>query len=194
MQDNFWINQAPWLATQGGPNGGGGGLIGTGVDSGAIQWRGPLDAARSGALGYGRIGEATYPDGYLDNVNSRRQDRLANEVSGRLSDRSYQRGIHKGTKMDPVQYFWPAECPPDAGIRREMAARRAGTQLVKRNVPVGQPVQVLVAGGKLSQLTDPEKERVYSTYGINPAQNTPEQLVDPLTAKLHAKDMPGWSW
>lgn len=193
MADNFWLNQQPWLPTnQGGPNGGGGGY--GNVD--AIAYRDPLDAARSGALGYGRIGQADYPDGYLDDPKSRREDRLQTGVMGRLTDRSYQRGVHKGVKMDAVQYFWPEEFNMESRLRAESVAQRSGNVLlVQRQGVQTDPVELLRHGANLSQLTDQEKTRVYSTYGINPAENNPErEPVDPVAAKFMRQDLPAWSW
>jgi hypothetical protein len=115
--DNLWINQPPWLMTnRGGPNGAGGG---TPPDTGAVTvGRDALDNIRMHPNQQNRNGAAEYPDGYLGTITGRRQDRLNSGVVGRLDDRSYQRGIHKGTKMDANQYFWPEEMPSDRGISR----------------------------------------------------------------------------
>ena len=113
--DNIWLNQAPWLMSgRGGPNGAGGG---TPPDTGAVQGRDYLDNARMHPNA-DRNGGAEYPAGYLGTITGRGVDRLGSGVLGRLDDRSYQRGIHKGTKMDAQQYFWPEEFTPDRGVRR----------------------------------------------------------------------------
>jgi hypothetical protein len=115
--DNIWLNQAPWLMSgRGGPNGAGGG---TPPDSAAITaGRDALDNLRMHPNQQQRNGAAEYPAGYLSTITGRGVDRLGSGVLGRLDDRSYQRGIHKGTKMDPQQYFWPEEFTPDMGVRR----------------------------------------------------------------------------
>ena len=38
---------------------------------------------------------AAYPDGYLGTITDRQQDKLLGAVQSRLTDRSYQRGVHK---------------------------------------------------------------------------------------------------
>jgi hypothetical protein len=192
VSSNYWLNALPWLATaQGGPNGAGAGS----VDVGNIQYRDPLDAARAGALGRGRIGEADYPDGYLDTINTRRQDRLDNTISQRLTDRHYQRGVHAGVKMDPVQYFWPEECAPDQGIVREMRGRRTPDGvLVKRQAPIYDVVDRLTHGTSYHNLTDLEQAQAATKFGVSAGSGKQADAVDPLAAKLAAKDLPPWLW
>src|ERR1035438_2312014 len=134
------------VMSTGGAEGGGGG-----TPAPVAGYRDYLDAARSGAFGKGRTGDATYPDGYLGgDADSRRNEKLASAVSGRLTDRHYQRGVHAGVKMDRTQYFWPEECPPDAGIARMMHARPNGNTLeVQRSGPVLSPVERLVHGAQM---------------------------------------------
>lgn len=53
--------------------------------------------------------EAQYPDGYLGEMEgTRRQQRLI-AAGGRPNQHSYQRGIHKGERIDPGDYMWPKE-------------------------------------------------------------------------------------
>src|SRR5712692_6321676 len=112
-QDLIWRNQGPWLSTnQGGPEGGGGG---TPADSGAVRGHDRLDDIR---MNPNKGLDQPYPDGYLGTVENRNKDKLAQGVSGRLTDRHYQRGVHKGTKMDPGQYYWPADAQFDRGMTR----------------------------------------------------------------------------
>ena len=150
----WWSNRAGWRPTaQGGPEGGGGG---TPQEYTVLpgQYRDPLDAARSGAFGAGRTGEATYPEGYLQPSQTRRREAPAS-VYGRLTDRSYQRGINSGVKMGMAQYFWPAEQDPARGLRHQAAARRDGNVLlVRRNVPYGDPPARLMHSPALDQLTE----------------------------------------
>lgn len=150
----WWANKAGWRPTaQGGPEGGGGGY-GSEYTVTPGQYRDPLDAARSGAFGAGRIGQATYPEGYLQPSESRRREAPAS-VYGRLTDRSYQRGINAGVKMDQAHYFWPAELDPARRLQAEAAARRDGSVLlVRRGVPYGEPPQRLMHGPSLDQLAE----------------------------------------
>ena len=70
-----------------------------------------------------RVPSAEWPDGYLGTINSRREDKLLNRLKKNLNQRGYQRGVHKGERIDPGDYFWPDEYGPDAGIARQMAAQ-----------------------------------------------------------------------
>lgn len=150
----WWANRQGWRPTaQGGPEGGGGGY-GSGYPAAAGQYRDSLDAARSGAFGSGRTGEATYPDGYLQPSSSRRRDAPA-AVYQRLDDRSYQRGINAGVKMDQLHYFWPEELDPGRRLHAEAAARRHGSVLlVRRAVPYGTKPDRLMHGPSLGQLAE----------------------------------------
>jgi hypothetical protein len=81
-----------------------------------ISFRDPLDARRA-QMGF--VPTAEYPDGYLGVIQSRREDRLLNSLKNRLNQRSYQRGVHKGEKVDPADYLWPPELDPMSGIARQ---------------------------------------------------------------------------
>ena len=61
--------------------------------------------------------EATYPDGYLGTINTRRQDRLLDGLKQRTASRPYTRGIHKGERRDPSDYLWPEELNPFTGLQ-----------------------------------------------------------------------------
>lgn len=76
-----------------------------------------LDAAR---MGIARTPEAEYPDGYLGTISSRRGDRLLDAAKARVTQKSYQRGVHKGERIDQSDYIWPAEFQPDRGLRNQM--------------------------------------------------------------------------
>ena len=76
---------------------------GTPVHYGPEAWsRDPLDAKRMAQF----TPEATYPDGYLGTIRSRRDDRLLNDLKDRQGKRPYQRGVHKGERVDPRDYYW----------------------------------------------------------------------------------------
>jgi hypothetical protein len=81
--------------------------------------RSELDAIR---IGTGRIPSAEYPDGYLGTIRSRRDDRLLDSIKNRVNQKAYQRGVHKGERIEPSMYFWDREMQPDRGIKRQMMA------------------------------------------------------------------------
>jgi hypothetical protein len=114
-----------------------------------IAFRSPLDARRAAK---GQLSQAEWPDGYLGNIIDRRQDKLLKAVSAR-SEPSYQRGVHRGSKIDEKEYFWPAEdaVGPDDGLRRKAQIMDNDGLLVmvqKRQAPKGVPTTILVNDGK----------------------------------------------
>lgn len=66
--------------------------------------------------------EATYPDGYLGTLNTRRQDRLLNNLISRAQTRPYSRGVHKGERIDGRDYFFPAEFTEMSGLELQSMA------------------------------------------------------------------------
>jgi hypothetical protein len=80
-----------------------------------------LDASR---LGIGRTPEAEYPDGYLGTIRSRRDDRLLDSTKARVNQKSYQRGVHKGERIDQTDYQWLREWNPQTGIQNQMRGRK----------------------------------------------------------------------
>jgi hypothetical protein len=101
-------------------------------------FRDALDRQRSA---HRRIPQAEYPDGYLGTVKSRRDDRMLKEVQGRANQRNYQRGVHKGERIDPGDYLWPQRLRPDRGLQLESQGRKFA--------PVGTLEEHLVAEGKM---------------------------------------------
>jgi len=94
--------------------------------------RSELDFLR---LGVGRVPSAEYPDGYLGTIRSRRDDRgrpsstsdtVLNSLKIRQGQRGYQRGVHRGERIDPSDYFYPTELAADRGIKRQMKAKYDG--------------------------------------------------------------------
>ena len=75
-----------------------------------------LDATR---MGIGRTPAAEYPDGYLGQIPSRREDRVLDSVKARTNQRSYQRGVHKGERVDPGDYYWPMGLEPTRGLMNQ---------------------------------------------------------------------------
>lgn len=83
--------------------------------------RGDLDAMR---IATGRVPSAEYPDGYLGTIRSRRDDRLLDSIKNRVNQKSYQRGVHKGERVDASAYFWSPEFNDQMGIKRQMKAKQ----------------------------------------------------------------------
>jgi hypothetical protein len=89
-------------------------------------------------MGGGKLPEAEYPDGYLGTIRSRREDRLLDAVKTKIGDRNYQRGVHKGLRIEPQDYFWPPELQPDRGLQLE--ARGV------KNAPLGTTTEQILYG------------------------------------------------
>ena len=79
-------------------------------------------------LGVGRKPEAEYPDGYLGTIRTRRDDKgkpystsdtVLDSLKSRQNQRGYQRGVHKGERIDASQYLWPAGLKPDRRVNIE---------------------------------------------------------------------------
>lgn len=96
--------------------------------------RDQMDAMRMG----GRTPEASYPDGYLGTIRSRREDRLLDQVKSKIGDRNYQRGVHKGIRIDPGDYMWPQEFGPQNGIMAQArGVRQAPLQTTTEQIVYG---------------------------------------------------------
>jgi hypothetical protein len=120
--------------------------------------RGELDAIR---IGTGRVPSAEYPDGYLGTIRSRRDDRLLDSVKSRVNQKAYQRGVHKGERIEPSQYFWTQDFNADIGIARQMRAKAVNINggivyQVPRNAPNTHlvPAPHLVNDGKSNMVSD----------------------------------------
>lgn len=107
--------------TSGSTYGGGGGRMG---ESGGVRdmmtgnipepfFRDQLDMQRSM---FRRTPSSEYPDGYLGTMRTRRDDRLLKSVQERINQRQYQRGVHKGERIDPQDYYWPEDFQPTNGL------------------------------------------------------------------------------
>jgi hypothetical protein len=104
--------------------------------------RSELDFLR---MGVGREPQAEYPDGYLGTIRTRRDDRgrpnstseqVLDSLKVRLGQKSYQRGVHRGERVDPQDYFYPDSLRPERGIMTQMRAVQDGnTLLVPRQAP-----------------------------------------------------------
>ncbi len=120
--------------------------------------RSEMDASR---IGVGKIPSAEYPDGYLGTIRSRRDDRLLDSIKTRVNQKAYQRGVHKGERIEPDMYFWPEQLGPEAGLARQMAAKidtSTGVVLYRtvRNAPQTQLSQAphLVNDGKANTVAN----------------------------------------
>jgi hypothetical protein len=118
--------------------------------------RGELDAIR---IGTGRVPSAEYPDGYLGTIRSRRDDRLLDSIKNRVGQKSYQRGVHKGERIEPSMYFWPSSFNDQMGIKREARAKYdadSGTYKVPRYTQDVRltPAPHLVNDGKSNMRSD----------------------------------------
>ena len=125
---------------------GAGGMYGTNTTyggGGVPVARSELDFLR---IGVGREPSAEYPDGYLGTIRSRRDDRgkpygtserVLDSLKTRVTQRSYQRGVHRGERIDPSDYYYPDKLRPDRGIARQFKGVRDGNVIrVPRNVEV----------------------------------------------------------
>jgi len=91
-------------------------------------------------MGVGREPQAEYPDGYLGTIRTRRDDKgrpnsvseqVLNGLKIRQSQRGYQRGVHRGERIDPSDYYTPPQFGMDAGIKRQMSAAKKGVPVAK---------------------------------------------------------------
>jgi len=140
---------------------GAGGLNGYNNQSGygGPAVRSNLDFQR---LGVGRVPSAEYPDGYLGTlVTRRRDDRLLDSLKNNLNKKAYQRGVHKGERIEPSGYYWPTELQPSRGITRQMKSKLASSDgvvvyLSQRNAPEMEltPAPHLVNDGKANLRAD----------------------------------------
>jgi hypothetical protein len=128
-------------------------------DYGGPSVRSNLDFQR---LGVGRVPSAEYPDGYLGSLTTRRRDdRLLDSLKNNLNKKAYQRGVHKGERIEASQYYWPSELQPTRGISRQMKSKMdVSTGVVvyysERNRPEVEltPAPHLVNDGKTNKRAD----------------------------------------
>ena len=168
-----WQYLSPMGAPQAGApvHGGGGGKTLAG-------YRDILDARRSASTP--RTPGAEYPDGYLGTVNSRREDRLLNAVQTRLTQRSYQRGVHKGEKIDNSDYFWPPEFNDMSGLQAQARGE-------KWTAIGSTPAEQINHMGKNHLLTPEEMSRTAAQYNVK------EILpVDPVRQEKMSRLLPTW--
>lgn len=142
-------------------------------------YRDILDARRSVATA--RTPNAEYPDGYLGTINTRREDRLLSAVQSRLTQRNYQRGVHKGEKIDPGDYMWPDEFNPTSALQAQAAG---GT----RWGPVGSlPVEQINHMGKNHMIPPEQMSRVAGQFNVREVP-----MATGLRQQKLAKMLPSW--
>ena len=154
--------------TQTGGGGGGNKLSG---------FRSILDARIAAATG--KTPDAEYADGYLGSVIDRREDKLLQTV--RNNARSYTRGVHKGSKIPNVDYFWPSDFNPMTVIDARMEG--------KTWTAPGNPIERLVHGGK--GMTQAEANQLRQELNIPPDPQM-KGALDPRTRIAQRKNLPGW--
>lgn len=173
---NWWVNTGGLGIAPGEA------VVGGGGDTSVVQPRSPLDAAR---MANQFAPGASYPDGYLGTITDRQQDKLLGAVQNRMTDRSYQRGVHAGEKLGQQSYYWTPECNPDAGIERQsmvqVDVQEGGVVLrTPRYVPTGNPVEKLTAMGKSAALPPGQQMELAQRFGVDPVKNpTPMAQTDP---------------
>ena len=99
-------------------------------------------------LGVGRAPQAEYPDGYLGSIRTRRDDKgkpyavsdtVLDSLKNRQNQRAYQRGVHKGERIDPAQYIWPQNLSPERSLKESnfklVEVDGAVVFMGKRNAP-----------------------------------------------------------
>lgn len=165
---------------------GAGGMYGTNTNyggGGVPVARSELDFLR---LGVGRAPQAEYPDGYLGTIRSRRDDRgrpssvsdtVLNSLKVRVGQRSYQRGVHRGERIDSSDYYYPEGLDNMRGIARQMKASKDGNVYrSKRNVEnaMAAPAPHLPNDGKANM------------------RSTSPQSLDKRRVDQMARMRPGW--
>jgi hypothetical protein len=132
---------------------GAGGLYGGNIVGHGTALPSALSELDSQRLGIGRTPQAEYPDGYLGTIRSRRDDRVLDATKSRVNQRSYQRGVHKGERIDQSDYYWPIQLDPGRGLRNQRKGVRTvfeqqltpPPKLVndgKASVPVNEPGRI----------------------------------------------------
>lgn len=152
--------------------GGGGGLPLAG-------FRSILDARISMATG--KTPEAQYPDGYLGSVIDRRQDKLLQTV--RNNARSYTRGVHKGSRIAPTDYFWPDDFNPMTVMEKRLKNPTGG-----KWSPPGNPIERLAHGGKFMSAAEANVLR----QELNIPPDPQMRIVDPEVRKSQYRNLPTW--
>jgi len=105
-----------------------------------------------------RVPSAEYPDGYLGTIRTRREDRVLGYVQGRVTERSYQRGVHKGERIDPHDYFWLPDFHPQSGLLAQAAGRRQAPAETLRARAAVTERQMIPRGAQSLIEVDPDRQ------------------------------------
>lgn len=112
---------------------------GAGADKQPVLGPTPMfrDAKDRRLAAFGATPDTQHPDGYLGTQGSttRRSDKLLDSVH-RQNHRSYSRGVHKGERVNPGDYVWPAEFNLESSMVRQM------TTTLKHTIPGAEPVRL----------------------------------------------------
>lgn len=141
-----------------------------------------LDQARCGG---GRIPNAEYPDGYLGSIINRRSGRLDKSLTGRLGLRDYTRGVHKGTRIDPRDYFWDEDFNPNTGLEYEAAGLKW--------TATGEIAERLTTAGALG-MRSPREMNSSGGDGVSDEVSMRTETYDPIRAARLSRLAPNWSW
>ena len=147
----------------------------------ALSFRDGLDARRT--MTGDRVPQAEYPDGYLGTIIDRRQDKVMQSIKGRLTQRSYQRGVHKGERVDPSDYFWDDNVNPEIGLKYEARGQKWTAK--------GDVVERLVNGGKNQVATPAEMAQVMGRLCM-PVETRDYTVIDDVRAKQLKRLAPSW--
>jgi hypothetical protein len=129
--------------------------------------------------GWRRTPEAQYPDGYLQTIHTRREDRLLDGLKQRQAKGPAIRGIHKGEKLDARDYYWQPEFNPESGLQTQAAGVETFDGIVvPRYVSPG-----LVNDPMASEFMSPRRANVLARQGggqgMTPPWSTPQAPVQP---------------
>lgn len=153
--------------------GGGGGMPIAG-------FRNILDARLAAATG--KTPEAQYPDGYIGSVIDRRQDKLLQTV--RNNARAYTRGVHRGSRLPGVEYYWTEDFHPFITLEKRMKGNN------ERFAAPGNPLERLAHGGKY--ITNTEAVKLAQELNVGP--DAQMKITSPEIREFHRKtNIPGWS-
>src|SRR5262249_9386294 len=139
--------------------------------------------------------DSQYPDGYLGTIIDRHQDKLLSKIQQRLTDRSYQRGVHVGSKVGQQQYEWDASVNPEAGLMRQAQTAIPtlnGTIETARFCPPLDPVERLAHRGKPAGMSAAQMNQVARQFGVDPGKN-PVVNPDPDRRARMQKMLPPWT-
>ena len=146
-----------------------------------VGYRSILDARRS--MGDAPFTpSAAYPDGYLGTITTRSEDKLLKNVKNRLTQRSYQRGVHKGERIDAHDYAWRDGIDPQAGLENEATGLRWA--------PKGNLVERLAHGGNSDVLSPQEMAKIAPQYGL--AYKPNKDVINPDRSERMSRYLPSW--